>query len=254
MGMRTNREFLECLNKMGENFKRTGNYRQLYATHASFEEDYWLDKTHKSYEADLWYNRNRNKISLEMLGDICEGKKVLAIGARHWIEGELLSAIKCKELIRTDLIPDIENGVIEADVNALPFEDASFDVVIIREVIEHVTDEQVAYAEVKRVLNPQGYMLISTPNSFLFLPDGIFHVRAYTPNSFINELEKQGFEIIKKRGNVPYILSALLPLVERGFPGVLAEFQKIDEQTNDCEARYYLCSQMFALCRKGVEK
>jgi 2-polyprenyl-3-methyl-5-hydroxy-6-metoxy-1,4-benzoquinol methylase len=45
-----------------------------------------------------------------------------------------------------------------------PLEDASFDVVWAGEVIEHVADTAGWLSEIRRVLRPQGRLLVSTPN------------------------------------------------------------------------------------------
>jgi 2-polyprenyl-3-methyl-5-hydroxy-6-metoxy-1,4-benzoquinol methylase len=45
-----------------------------------------------------------------------------------------------------------------------PLEDASFDVVWAGEVIEHVADTAGWLSEIRRVLRPQGRLLLSTPN------------------------------------------------------------------------------------------
>ena len=46
---------------------------------------------------------------------------------------------------------------------ALPFADGSFDVVSAFDVVEHCEDEQLAIAELTRVLEPGGRMLLSVP-------------------------------------------------------------------------------------------
>jgi SAM-dependent methyltransferase len=46
----------------------------------------------------------------------------------------------------------------------LPFADASFDVVVAGEVIEHVPNPDLMLAEARRVLTPHGRLVLSTPN------------------------------------------------------------------------------------------
>ena len=53
-------------------------------------------------------------------------------------------------------------------VGALPFRDASFDVVTANMVVEHLDDPQSSFAEVARVLRPGGLFLFHTPNAKAF--------------------------------------------------------------------------------------
>ncbi|WP_066379085.1 MULTISPECIES: class I SAM-dependent methyltransferase [unclassified Anabaena] len=50
------------------------------------------------------------------------------------------------------------------DATALPFADESFDAVTMFDLLEHVPDDQKAVSEALRVLRPNGFLLISTPN------------------------------------------------------------------------------------------
>jgi SAM-dependent methyltransferase len=55
--------------------------------------------------------------------------------------------------------------VTEADLNeALPFDDASFDVVVSNQVLEHLPDTDVFVSEVVRLLRPGGLAAVSTEN------------------------------------------------------------------------------------------
>jgi SAM-dependent methyltransferase len=59
----------------------------------------------------------------------------------------------------------------------LPFEDHSFDLIIIQDVIEHLNDIKFLYIEIKRVLKLKGMIYLSTPNKyslFNFLSDPHF--------------------------------------------------------------------------------
>lgn len=69
---------------------------------------------------------------------------------------------------------DAEPGPVVDDigrVEALPYDDASFDVVLCTQVMEHVEDPAQAAAEIGRVLAPGGLALVSTHGVFLFHPD-----------------------------------------------------------------------------------
>ncbi|MBD2089460.1 class I SAM-dependent methyltransferase [Microcoleus sp. FACHB-1515] len=56
------------------------------------------------------------------------------------------------------------------DATALPFGDRSFDAVTMFDVLEHIPDHHQAIAEVKRVLKPGGFLLVSTPNEHWRFP------------------------------------------------------------------------------------
>ena len=60
---------------------------------------------------------------------------------------------------------DLESGraMVEADLTALPFEDAAFDLVLCSHVLEHVPDDRAALRELRRVLRPGGLAVIQTP-------------------------------------------------------------------------------------------
>ncbi len=55
-------------------------------------------------------------------------------------------------------------AIVNAPAEALPFADASFDVVFSHEVLEHVADDRLAAAEIARVAAPGGRIVIFVPN------------------------------------------------------------------------------------------
>lgn len=55
-------------------------------------------------------------------------------------------------------------GFRQADCAALPFADGSFDVVVSFETIEHIATQEPFLDEVRRVLRPEGLLLLSCPN------------------------------------------------------------------------------------------
>jgi SAM-dependent methyltransferase len=92
--------------------------------------------------------------------------------------------------------------VARADVTCLPFRDASFDVVVCSEVLEHIADNRLAAAELSRVLKPGMHMVVSVPR---FLPERICwalsrayheepggHIRIYRKRELRHLLEDTG--------------------------------------------------------------
>ena len=66
--------------------------------------------------------------------------------------------------VKCDLLPSASD-IQRVDLTAMPFEDASFDLVIANHVLEHVEDDQRALAEIARVLKPAGHAILQTPYS-----------------------------------------------------------------------------------------
>lgn len=60
-------------------------------------------------------------------------------------------------------------------VTAMPFADASFDCVVSFETLEHLAEQQAMLAEMRRVLRPQGVLIISTPNRVEYSDKRDFH-------------------------------------------------------------------------------
>jgi GT2 family glycosyltransferase/2-polyprenyl-3-methyl-5-hydroxy-6-metoxy-1,4-benzoquinol methylase len=99
---------------------------------------------------------------------------------------------------------------ITGSVNQIPLADSSIDVVVSFETIEHVdAATQAAFmAEVKRVLKPDGILIISTPNTENYSSHGHnnqFHIKEFDKHEFWNFLQdhfahvyhfEQGYEIV----------------------------------------------------------
>lgn len=88
------------------------------------------------------------------------------------------------------------------DITRLPFADATFDLVICSEVLEHIPEDRAAMAELLRVLKPGKDLVVSVPR---YYPERICwmlsddyananqgHVRIYTKARLVERLESLG--------------------------------------------------------------
>lgn len=60
--------------------------------------------------------------------------------------------------------PGIENRVQTGNIEEMKFKDGTFDVALLNEVLEHISNEFNALLEIKRVLKPNGILIIFSPN------------------------------------------------------------------------------------------
>jgi SAM-dependent methyltransferase len=71
-------------------------------------------------------------------------------------------ALKPKRYIKADLYPTASD-IQTVNLLAMPFENATFDVLIANHVLEHVENDRLALAEIIRVLKPNGWAILQTP-------------------------------------------------------------------------------------------
>jgi len=93
---------------------------------------------------------------------------------------------------------------VRADLLSLPFPDASFDVVMASEVLEHVPADELAIAEIARVVRPGGRVAVTVPR---YWPERVCwalsheyhdvaggHVRIYRGDVLADRLRRAGLE------------------------------------------------------------
>lgn len=81
------------------------------------------------------------------------------------------------------------------NIEKLSFENNIFDLVVSFETIEHVENYNHAISEIKRVLKPDGLLIISTPNKLNFSDKNnyknYFHTKEFYENEFMDLLQTQ---------------------------------------------------------------
>jgi ubiquinone/menaquinone biosynthesis C-methylase UbiE len=131
-------------------------------------------KEYFSLERNHWWFKVRAKIIL-LLIDKSLAKKdsnkqaVLNIGAATGKTSEILAKYgevtsleydkECCEFVNENLPIKVING----SILELPFADNTFDLVCAFDVIEHVEDDKLALAEMKRVCKPNGLITVTVP-------------------------------------------------------------------------------------------
>ncbi len=80
---------------------------------------------------------------------------------------------------------------VAGDLHELPFEDDSFDVVVCFEAVVHVRDPERALDELRRVLRPEGVLLLSVPNAAVYPPGDPFHLHEYLPDELEETLVRR---------------------------------------------------------------
>jgi demethylmenaquinone methyltransferase/2-methoxy-6-polyprenyl-1,4-benzoquinol methylase len=98
--------------------------------------------------------------------DACCGTGDLAVAARAAGAGEIVGVDFSEQMLERARRKDPELEWIQADVLALPFEDASFDAVVVGFGVRNVEDLEPGIRELRRVLRPGGrlgILEITTP-------------------------------------------------------------------------------------------
>jgi SAM-dependent methyltransferase len=89
-------------------------------------------------------------------------------------------------------------ATVRGDATRLPLADASLDLVVAFDVLEHIPDDEAAVAEVHRVLKPGATYLVAVPADprlWSAHDVAVDHVRRYTRPQLLALLERGGFRI-----------------------------------------------------------
>lgn len=129
---------------------------------------------------------------------LAPGRRVLDAGCGMAYGSAMLAEAGAKEVVgvdREEPVIEAARGRVadsvrleQADVNALPFGDGEFGLVVCFEVIEHVEDPLAVLDELRRVLTPDGLLAISSPNRRRSQGSNPHHVHEFEPEELQREL------------------------------------------------------------------
>ncbi len=157
-------------------------------------------------EENYWFRRH--EVAYLRCADICAGQEVLEAGCGEGYGADLIAS-SARRVVAVDYdattvahvrtrYPRVE--VLAANLAAVPMPDASVDVVVNFQVIEHLWDQPQFITECLRLLRPGGRLLISTPNRITFTPSSDtpvnpFHTRELNAAELRELLEDGGFRV-----------------------------------------------------------
>ncbi|MBI2758710.1 MAG: class I SAM-dependent methyltransferase [Chloroflexi bacterium] len=162
-----------------------------------------------------------------LVGQLEDSFETYGLDLNHWAVAQSRSVVK-----RTSLET--------ASAQDLPYADAAFGVVIIKHIVEHLPDPARAIREIGRILEPDGILILATPNL-----DGLLkplkgenwigyqdptHISLKRPGEWLDLIRSADLSPLKIFAdgfwNVPYV--PLIPAsIQKLFFGSLGGFQAI---------------------------
>ncbi|ORV18158.1 class I SAM-dependent methyltransferase [Mycobacterium celatum] len=155
---------------------------------------------------NYWFRRH--EVVYERLAPHCAGREVLEAGCGEGYGADLIAGV-ARRVIALDYdeatvahvrarYPRVE--VMHGNLSRLPLPDASVDVVVNFQVIEHLWDQAQFVRECARVLRPSGLLMVSTPNRITFSPGrdtpiNPFHTRELNAEELTELLVDAGFGV-----------------------------------------------------------
>ena len=171
------------------------------------------------------------KIQLEhyhryaVVRDLVAGKRVLDVACGEGYGSSMLAEVAVAVTgvdISSEAVLHAEATYVkpnltymEGSATALPFADASFDVVVSFETIEHLAGQAEMVSELRRVLRPEGILIISSPNRPVYSEESgehnEFHVKELDFAEF-DALLKVQFPAVRYLGQRMLMGSVIQPL------------------------------------------
>ena len=208
------------------------------------DERYLKKRTADLPRISWFYHADNIALAMELLTwrVVPNGAIITDVGCGTSITAAHLAGARAGRLVKVDLSrvlyeearasPEPEVTWLHADAARLPIDSDTVDVAICAETLEHVTDDRAVVSELSRVLKPNGYLAVSTPNTIaMTLPpfrklQRIFneagHLREYDEATMKDLLMSSGFEIIQTVTSSFFVYWTLFALERSSVAGALA--------------------------------
>jgi SAM-dependent methyltransferase len=169
-----------------------------------------LEELHAEETRDHFIDVWTRRAMLERLGPLPAGGVIVDLGcSTGYLLQDLRAAYPDARLVGVDLIesglrtahevvPDAR--LLQADVCALPLEDASVDAAMSANLLEHVPDDTAALAELYRVLAPgaRGVLVVPAgPGSYDYYDRFLGHERRYRRGELAGKARRVGLEVLE---------------------------------------------------------
>ena len=160
---------------------------------------------------NYWFRRH--EVVYQRLAPRCAGRDVLEAGCGEGYGADLIAGV-ARRVVAVDYdeaaVAHVRARyarvqVMQANLAQLPLPDASVDVVVNFQVIEHLWDQAQFVSECARVLRPSGLLMVSTPNRITFSPGrdtpiNPFHTRELNADELTRLLLDAGFSEVSISG------------------------------------------------------
>ncbi|MEW6440013.1 MAG: class I SAM-dependent methyltransferase [bacterium] len=188
---------------------------ELSSDAASYYAGYWGEGGSVSQETrrrngavlDLFFPGGLKGRRVLELGVGGEGGILLPLADRNEVHGIDVSASARRNCRKLGL--EIRLGNLDRD--GIPFPDARFDLVFAFEVFEHFANPQSVLEEVRRVLEPGGRFVLSTPNPLIHHWPRLFYPELFEEKPFREFLMVNRFQVVQRAGWGENRYAALVP-------------------------------------------
>lgn len=126
-----------------------------------------------------------------------------------------------------------------ADCRVLPLPSASFDLAVMFEAIEHIAEQEKCLTEIRRILDPRGILILSTPNTMrptkVIEGDNPFHSKELTEKEFLALLGRH-FPQVQMLNQHEFSASS----IQNNYGPTTESAEVVEDSTNAANAKYFI--------------